>query len=148
MPSRVLLIDDDDIAREFLASLLREAGHEVYELPSPIGATRTILSEGIAVVILDIFMPHMDGDKSAKMLRENPRLDGIGIVLVSSCPAAQLEEIATRVKADAVVSKEDARMKLVPTVNRLARSFQQSIPAIETDRAPARREARKQRGEP
>ncbi len=148
MSYRVLLIDDDDIAREFLSSLLKEAGHEVYELPSPIGATRTILSEGISVVVLDIFMPQMDGDKSAKMLRENPRLDGIGIILVSSCPASQLEEIAARVKADAIVSKEDARMKLVPTVNRLARSIQQSLSSIESDRAAPRRETRKQRGEP
>ena len=88
MPPRVLLIDDDDIAREFLASLLKDGGHEVHELPSPIGATRTILNEGIDVVVLDIFMPQMDGDKSAKMLRENPRLEGMGIVLVSSCDAS------------------------------------------------------------
>ena len=59
MVSRVLLIDDDDIAREYLASLLRDAGHEVFELPSPIGATRTILSEGIEAVVLDVIMPDM-----------------------------------------------------------------------------------------
>lgn len=120
MVARVLLIDDDDIAREFLASLLRDAGHEVCELPSPIGATRTILSEGIDIVILDVFMPQMDGDKSAKMLRENPRLAGLAIILVSSCDTAKLTEIATRVRADAVVSKADARFELVPTVNRMA----------------------------
>jgi CheY-like chemotaxis protein len=120
MPARVLLIDDDDIAREFLASLLRDAGHEVCELPSPIGATRTILSEAIDIVILDVFMPHMDGDKSAKMLRENSRLEGLAIILVSSCDITKLTEIAARVKADAVVSKAEARQQLVPTVNRVA----------------------------
>lgn len=143
MPLRVLLIDDDDIAREFLASLLRDAGHEVYELPSPIGATRTILNENIDVVVLDIFMPQMDGDKSAKMLRENPRLEGIGIVLVSSCDASQLEEIAARVKADAVVPKSEARTRLVPTVNRLRRTPQPSIPPNQG--ASPRREPRKPR---
>lgn len=116
MGSRVLLIDDDDVAREFLAELLREAGHEVFELPSPIGATRTILSEGIDAVVLDVFMPDMDGDKSAKMLRENTRLAGLAIILVSSSELRKLEEIAARVKADAVVCKADARTMLVPTV--------------------------------
>jgi CheY-like chemotaxis protein len=116
MVSRVLLIDDDDVAREFLAELLRDAGHEVFELPSPIGATRTILSEGIDAVVLDVFMPDMDGDKSAKMLRENSRLAGLAIILVSSSELAKLEEIAARVKADAVVCKVDARTTLVPTV--------------------------------
>ncbi|HMJ53466.1 MAG TPA: response regulator [Polyangiaceae bacterium] len=119
---RILLIDDDDIAREFLASLLRDGGHQVFELPSPIGATRAILNNAIDVVVLDIFMPQMDGDKSAKMLRENPRLSGIAIVLVSSCDPVQLEEIAARVRANAVVSKADAREKLVATVNRLGRT--------------------------
>lgn len=116
MISRILLIDDDDIAREFLAELLREAGHEVFELPSPIGATRTILSQAIDAVVLDVFMPDMDGDKSAKMLRENGRLSGLAIILVSSAELGQLEEIAGRVKADAVVCKADARTTLVPTV--------------------------------
>src|SRR5262245_5709361 len=96
MVSRVLLIDDDDIAREYLASLMRDAGHEVFELPSPIGATRTILSEGIEAVVLDVFMPDMDGDKSAKMLRENSRLSALAIVLVSSSEPEKLREIAER----------------------------------------------------
>lgn len=120
-PSRVLLIDDDDVAREFLASLLKDAGLEVIELPSPIGATRTILSEHIEVLVMDVFMPQMDGDKSAKMLRENPRLESLAIVLISSCDPRQLEEIATRVKADAIVPKEHAREDLVAAVNRLLR---------------------------
>jgi len=118
---RILLIDDDDIAREFLASLLRDAGFQVFELPSPIGATRAILNNAIDVVVLDIFMPQMDGDKSAKMLRDNPRFTGIAIVLVSSCDPTQLDEIAARVRANAVVSKADAREKLVATVKRLGR---------------------------
>ncbi len=118
--TRVLLIDDDDITREFLASLLRDGGYDVTELPSPIGATRTIISERIDIVVLDIFMPQMDGDKSAKMLRENPRLQGLAIVLVSSCEPPKLQEIAARVKADAIVPKAEARHELVAAVNRIA----------------------------
>lgn len=122
MVSRVLLIDDDDIAREYLASLMRDAGHEVFELPSPIGATRTILSEGIEAVVLDVFMPDMDGDKSAKMLRENSRLSALAIVLVSSSEPEKLREIAERVKADAIVCKADARTNLVSTVRAAIRA--------------------------
>ena len=122
MVARVLLIDDDDIAREFLAKLLSDAVHEVFELPSPIVATRTILSEGIEAVVLDVFMPDMDGDKSAKMLRENSRLADLASVLISSSEISQLEEIASRVKADAVVCKADARTTLVSTVRAALRA--------------------------
>lgn len=122
MPARILLIDDDDIVRELLSSLLVGAGHRVWELPSPIGATRTILSERIEVVILDIFMPQMDGDKSAKMLRENPRLQDLGIILVSSCEEERLRSLAERVNADAVVSKAEARARLVQVVSKVLRT--------------------------
>ena len=122
MPARILLIDDDDVARELLLSLLVAAGHQVWELPSPIGATRIILSEQIEVVILDIFMPQMNGDKSAKMLRENPRMQGLGIILVSSCSEAELRTLAERVGADAIVSKADARSRLTQEVGRVLRT--------------------------
>lgn len=121
----VLVIDDDDVMRELLASLLTEAGFRVFELPSPIGATRTILSEGVDVVLLDVFMPEMNGDKSAKLLRENPRLRGLAIVLISSSEPAKLLEIADRVKADAIVCKADARLSLVSTVRAAMRSKSQ-----------------------
>jgi hypothetical protein len=54
------------------------------------------------------------------MLRENPRLQALGIILVSSCDVAQLETLAKRVGADAVVSKSEARAKLVPVVERVS----------------------------
>jgi CheY-like chemotaxis protein len=34
---RVLVVDDDDIARELLTSTLRHAGHTVFELSSALG---------------------------------------------------------------------------------------------------------------
>ncbi len=119
MSGRVLVIDDDEITRELFGSLLRKAGHKVWELPSPIGATRMILTERIDVAVLDVFMPEMDGDKSAKMLRENPRLQDLSLVLASSCSVDELRSVAARVRADGVVSKADARTSLVPVVQRL-----------------------------
>jgi hypothetical protein len=53
------------------------------------------------------------------MLRANPRLGRIGIVLVSSCSAAELERVAESVRADAVVLKPEIRQKLLPTLMRL-----------------------------
>lgn len=120
MSARVLIIDDDDIAREHLGSILREGGHAVHELPSPIGATMLIMRESIEVVVLDVFMPSMSGDKFAKLLRGNPRLSACAIVLVSSCPSRELHEVSEHVRADAVVSKEDAGRDLLPTVTRIA----------------------------
>jgi CheY-like chemotaxis protein len=116
MGKRVLVVDDDDIARELLASILRDAGFEVFELPSPIGATHTLSTEGIEVLVLDVFMPSMDGDKLATLLRSNRRLSELFIILVSGTGMEELTAVARRVRANAVVPKADARYRLLPAV--------------------------------
>src|SRR5215470_10250121 len=119
---RILVIDDDEIARELVVSILRDGGYETFELSSPIGASQMISREKIDLLVLDIMMPGLSGDKLAKMLRANPRLGRIGIVLVSSCSIAELEAVAASVRADAVVLKPEIRQKLLPALMRLRAS--------------------------
>ena len=114
--SRVLIIDDDPISCELVASILREGGYDTVELPSPIGATKLIRQRAIDVVILDVMMPKVSGDKVARILRSHADLERLLIVLVSSCPRDQLLRLAKEVRADAVVSKEDVRKTLLAVV--------------------------------
>jgi DNA-binding response OmpR family regulator len=111
-PLRILVIDDDDIARELLTSTLKDAGHDVSELPSAIGASREIFRHNIDVVVVDVMMPDINGDKLAKLLRSNPRGNALAIVLVSSRPADELHELARIATADAVVPKDRIRTEL------------------------------------
>jgi CheY-like chemotaxis protein len=104
-----------------LVSLLRDHGYETFELPSPIGATRLIVRERIQIIVLDVMMPSMNGDKLAKMLRSNSRFDTLGIILMSSCGHEELSALAKAVKADAVVSKDELQTALLPAVARLSR---------------------------
>ncbi len=110
---RALVVDDDDMARALLASILREGGFEVFELSSPIGATQTILRHRIDVLVLDVFMPSMDGDKFARLLRGNPKLTQLNIVLVSGASMAELSKVASRVSASAVIPKDQVRERLL-----------------------------------
>jgi len=114
--TKALVIDDDDIAREMIVSVLRDDGYETFDLPSPIGATQLILKEGIELVILDLIMPALSGDKLARMLRQNQRMQGLIIVLVSSSAIDQLRAVAASVQADAVVYKGDIGSKLLPAL--------------------------------
>ncbi|HKY38587.1 MAG TPA: response regulator [Polyangiaceae bacterium] len=118
---KALVIDDDDIARELIVSVLENGGYETFDLPSPIGATQVIIDRGIDIVVLDLFMPAMSGDKLARMLRSNARLASLTIVLVSSCDIEQLQGLATSVKANAVVPKHEIRTRLLPALNGLFR---------------------------
>jgi two-component system OmpR family response regulator len=112
---RVLIVDDDDVVRAQLRAVLAK-DYVVYELPSAIGVTREILKHRIDVVTIDIVMPSLSGDKLAALLRQNPRLNSLAVVLISSRPPEEMESLAKVVGADATVSKADTRTKLLPAI--------------------------------
>ena len=106
---RILIIDDDDIARELLCSTLKQVGHEVFELATAIGATRAIFEHNIEAVVVDVNLPDISGDKLARVLRQNPRGHSLAIVLVSSRPIDELRALAAIAQADGVVPKSNIR---------------------------------------
>jgi CheY-like chemotaxis protein len=93
----------------------------VHELPSAIGVTRAILQHKINVVAIDIMMPTLSGDKLAQLLRQNPRLSSLAVILISSRPSEELSQVAKAVGADATVNKADLRAKFVPAIEAAAK---------------------------
>jgi CheY-like chemotaxis protein len=114
----VLVIDDHDVAREIMTRLLTSAGHRVHAQSTPIGATRTIVRENISVVVVDVEMPALRGDKLVALFRSNPRFAKLGLILVSSAPEIELVQLGRDVGADAVVPKIHLEANLVRTVER------------------------------
>ena len=112
---RALVIDDDEIACELMASLLEEMSWQVHRLPSPIGATKLIIDKRIHVVVADLMMPDITGDKFARLLRGNPRIAKVGIVLISSS-GSELDRAGMDNGIDAIVHKSEARNRLAPAV--------------------------------
>lgn len=120
-PPTVLVIDDSDIARAEMKRLLTEAGMQVMTLASPIGATRAILDGNVDVVVIDVLMPGMRGDRLAALFRSNPRFKTLGVVLVSGEDPSELRRLLEETRASAVVQKRDLK-GLVTAVQRLLRS--------------------------
>ena len=99
-----------------MCELLRDKGCEVFNAGTSIGVTRLIGIHKVDVIVLDIMMPDISGDKLAKLLRSNPKLAQLAIVLVSGADLNALEQIAAEVKADAVVSKSHIHRELTNSV--------------------------------
>jgi CheY-like chemotaxis protein len=118
---RVLVIDDDEIAREFICDILHRAGFTAEDQASTIGLTNRLIRDHFQVVVLDVMMPTISGDKLTVLLRKNEQLSHLGIVLVSSAPKEELESMAKDLGADAVVGKEEARERLATAVLHAAR---------------------------
>jgi CheY-like chemotaxis protein len=71
-PRRVLLIEDNNDAREMLRMMLEIAGHAVYDAPDGIRGLELLNAVRPDVGIIDIGLPRMDGYQIAKRIREDP----------------------------------------------------------------------------
>jgi CheY-like chemotaxis protein len=114
---RVLVIDDSDAARAAINEVLAPAGYEVMQLPSAIGATRTILRNAVDAVIIDISMPGLSGDRLVELLRSNPRCSELVIIVVSG-DADQLQRISEELSVDGIVPKSHIGSRLEMTLAR------------------------------
>jgi CheY-like chemotaxis protein len=127
---RVLVIDDDDVSRELLCSVLEACGHVTIELPTPIGATQLIQEQNVQAVVIDVMMPALTGDRLAQLLKKNPRFRDLGVVLVTGDSSVDLDNLAKKAGAYAVVSKSavrrDLRRVVEGSVGAGARQQQQS----------------------
>lgn len=119
---RVLIIDDDELARQMMTDLLTNAGHVVTPLASPIGASREVMAMAAHVVVVDVLMPSIRGDKLAHLLRKNPRLSQLGIVLVTSLGRTQLDQLTPPEPGTGIVSKSALDSQLVSAVLAACRS--------------------------
>jgi CheY-like chemotaxis protein len=69
---RILVVDDNEDAREMLADLLRDLGHEVVVADDGPAALRRLEAFPAEVAILDLGLPVMDGYELARRVRERP----------------------------------------------------------------------------
>jgi len=80
---RVLLVDDDERNLLAVESILEDVG-EVVAARSGEEALRHLLKGEFAVILLDVYMPGLDGYETAQIIREREQTKGIPIVFLSA----------------------------------------------------------------
>ena len=82
-PPRVLIVDDDEHNLLALSTVLEDIG-EVVVARSGEEALRHLLKGQFAVILLDVYMPGLDGYETAQIIREREQSKGIPIVFLSA----------------------------------------------------------------
>jgi CheY-like chemotaxis protein len=110
----ILCIDDDDGILRYQKALFERRGYKVLTAASAREGLRIAAVCEVAAVVVDYYMPEMNGHEVAtEIKRLKPQ---IPIVMVSSDDA--LPEPALNV-VDAFVSKNDAARRLLPVITRV-----------------------------
>lgn len=106
MPLRVLMVDDDESQLDMTSRLLRAEGFEVRTVGESLGVSLIVREFDPHVVLLDVDIPALSGDRLLPVLRTN--LQGKmapALVLFSAKDPDILRRLAQDVGADAWIPK-------------------------------------------
>jgi DNA-binding response OmpR family regulator len=125
----VLVIDDDPIVLEVVRERLEGAGFSVVLRDEPLGTTNVVRDEKPDIVLLDIMMPALNGERLASLLRSNRSLSGMSIVLHSSKSPAELAPLVDQTGAIGAISKSESEGEFLRRFHDLVRKHQDRMSA-------------------
>lgn len=82
--SRILVVDDNQVNRELLASIVRKAGYDVVTATGGREALAMARQDSFDLILLDIIMPEMDGFAVCKSLQDDMETREVPVIMVSS----------------------------------------------------------------
>jgi CheY-like chemotaxis protein len=113
---RVLMIDDDEAFSRLVQGVLQRHGCEIVTVNNPVKALEvyTRQKDRIQLVLLDYFMPMLDGGKTLEWLRKlNPE---IRVVLCSSSDELRLRQFMIQLPFDGYIHKPLRIQEAVATI--------------------------------
>jgi len=120
---KVLIIDDDKNSAEYCKAILEHANIKVYYLNSATDIFEYIINYEPDVILLDMYMPNIDGIELACIIRQHQAFSFIPIVIMSGETDMNKQFKMRRAGADDFILKPFKPHHLVDTIlNRIQRS--------------------------
>jgi putative two-component system response regulator len=91
--ARILVVDDDPVARSIYVVALKSQGYDVEPVGCAEDALACLRSEAFDLLITDLMMPSIDGIELAKAIRRDQRLVDLPILFITS-----LDDRETRIR--------------------------------------------------
>ncbi|WP_448203880.1 response regulator [Azospirillum sp. sgz302134] len=89
----ILLVDDQPAKLLSYEVILQELDETLIKANSAREALAHLLKNDIAVVLVDVCMPELDGFELAAMIREHPRFEKIAIIFISAIHMTDLDRL-------------------------------------------------------
>lgn len=114
---RILIVDDSELVLAMARDALEEGGYEVFTATNGIEANSYIFSKNKPdLIILDVMLPMLDGNKKAKLLREKEFSRHIPILLISSKSEEELTRLTAEAGVDGYIRKPFTSIGIVDRV--------------------------------
>lgn len=89
----VLLVDDQPAKLLAYEVILRELGENLLKAASAREAFEHLLKTDVAIVLIDVCMPELDGFQLAAMIREHPRFQRTAIIFISAIHLTDVDRL-------------------------------------------------------
>ena len=89
----ILMVDDQPAKLLSYEVILRELGENLVKASSGKEALEQLLKTDIAVVLMDVSMPDLDGFQLAEMIREHPRFQKTAIIFISAVHLTDVDRV-------------------------------------------------------
>src|ERR1700752_462598 len=89
----VLLVDDQPAKLLAYEVILQELGERLIKANSAREALEFLLKNDVAIVLIDVCMPELDGFKLAEMIRQHPRFQKTALIFISAIHLTDVDRL-------------------------------------------------------
>jgi CheY-like chemotaxis protein len=91
--TNILIVDDQPAKLLSFEVVLKDIGATLIKATSACEAFECLLKSDVALILIDVCMPEIDGFELASLIREHPRFQRIAIIFVSALMHADLQRL-------------------------------------------------------
>src|SRR4030081_3206015 len=126
----ILLVDDQPAKLLAYEVILKQLGENLVVASSGREALEYLLKNEVAVILVDVCMPELDGFELGAMIREHPRFQKTALIFISAVQVSDIDRLrgcergaVVSVPAPVVPEVLRAKIKVLPEVYRNARQL-------------------------
>jgi CheY-like chemotaxis protein len=120
MAPKILIVDDNSDCRDILARYLDRLGYEISEAETSAQAIRKALAEPPDLILTDLRLPDMDALQAAAILKQDPSVGKIPIIVLTGMADARYRRQALKVGVARYLLKPISLSRLSTEIKTLA----------------------------
>ena len=127
MPT-VLYAEDDPEHRDMMRMALKDSNINLIEAVDGLEALQKIEGQAPDLIVLDLFMPRLDGFSVMEAVRSNPRTRHIPIIVLSAWPTGDNRKRTKKAGASEFVAKPYQPTQLVKLIEKTLAAQSSLVP--------------------
>ena len=117
--ARILVVDDDASSLEVVCKHPESLGYTIDCVPNGRDALERVLHNVPDLVILDLYMPHLDGCSLLEVMRSYLRLQTMPVIILTGLTDSPMIDRARNLKVNTILVKGKATLEEIAEAVRL-----------------------------